>query len=52
VEFTNADGSLFVQGPCCGASEADWTPISQFEFVVVKVAGSQFVVLQLPPLMP
>ena len=52
VAFSNADGSLFEQGPCCGADEADWAPVSQFEFVVIKVAGGKFVVRQLPPLLP
>jgi len=52
VTFENADGSLFEQGPCCGASEADWAPVSQFEFVVVKVAEGKFVVRQLPPILP
>lgn len=39
VEFTNTDASLFVQGPCCGASEEEMPPRSQFEYEVVRRDG-------------
>jgi len=35
VELQNPDGTLFVLGPCCGASPAEVPPLTQFEFVVI-----------------
>ena len=35
VEFSNADGSLFVLGPCCGSNETEMPPVSQFEYTVL-----------------
>lgn len=52
VEFSNPDGSLFVLGPCCGATETEMPSVSQFEFRVDRVAGSKFVVLDAPPYVP
>jgi hypothetical protein len=51
VEFANADGSLFVLGPCCGATETEMPPVSQFEYTVTKV-GEKFFVQGLPPYVP
>ena len=34
VEFKQKDGSLFVLGPCCGASATEMPPQSQFEYIV------------------
>jgi len=51
VEFMNEDGSLFVRGPCCGATEAEMPPQSQFTFTVVKV-GDRFLVQELPVYVP
>lgn len=34
VEFNNPDGSLFVRGPCCGATEAEMPSQSVFPFTV------------------
>jgi len=51
VEFTNDDGSPFVRGPCCGASETDMPPQSQFSYTVKKVDG-RFLVQGLPVAVP
>jgi hypothetical protein len=37
VEFTNDDGSLFVLGPCCGATEMEMSPKTQFVYTVKRV---------------
>ena len=52
VEFNNPDGSLFVLGPCCGATETEMPPVSQFEFTVTRNAHGRFVVLNTPPYVP
>ena len=52
VEFNNADGSLFILGPCCGANETEMPPVSQFEYKVTRSASRQFVVMDLPPYVP
>ena len=49
VEFTDADGALFAQGPCCG--EEDGASFSSFLFRVVKTEIG-FAVLDLPPYVP
>lgn len=52
VEFSNPDGSLFVRGPCCGASETEMPPQSRFEFAVTRNAEGNFRVLNTPPYVP
>jgi len=52
VQFQNDDGSLFVLGPCCGASETEQPPVSLFEVRVMQVAEGEFRVLDMPPYMP
>jgi hypothetical protein len=52
VEFNNPDGSLFVLGPCCGATETEMPPISQFEFTVSRSVTHRFVVMNTPPYVP
>ena len=52
VEFSNPDGSLFVQGPCCGGNETDFPPESQFPFRVVKDAKGKFTVMDMPVYTP
>lgn len=52
VEFSNPDGSLFVRGPCCGASETDMPPQSQFEYAVTRNSDGRFVVMDMPPGVP
>lgn len=45
------DGTLFVQGPCCGATETEEPPQSQFTFTVKK-ADNRFLVEELPVYVP
>ena len=52
VEFSNPDGSLFVLGPCCGASETEMPSESLFEYRVMKTAENKFLVLDLPLYVP
>lgn len=52
VEFLNADGTLFVLGPCCGGNETDFPPQSVFYFTVMKVDNDKFVVMDMPPYAP
>jgi hypothetical protein len=49
VEFSNDDGTLFRQGPCCGETEG--ASVSIFSFYAEKAADG-FVVMELPPYMP
>ena len=49
IEFNNPDGSLFVQGPCCG--ETSGPSISRFVFSVLPT-GSPWQVMELPPYVP
>jgi hypothetical protein len=51
VEFRNPDGSLFVLGPCCGASEEEMPPVSHFDMYVIERNGEYFVT-SLPVLVP
>ncbi len=51
VEFENADGRLFVRGPCCGASETEMPSQSVFAYDVV-LSGEAFKVQQLPVYVP
>jgi heat shock protein HslJ len=51
VEFAQDDGSLFTRGPCCGVTETEMPPVSQFAYTVRKVNG-QFLVQELPVYVP
>ena len=52
VEFSSLDGSLFVQGPCCGSNETEMPPVSQFEYSVARNANGKFLMMELPPYVP
>jgi len=52
VEFLNADGTLFVLGPCCGADEINSPPQSVFYLTVLKVEPDRFAVMDMPPYVP
>jgi hypothetical protein len=49
VEFSNPDGTLFHQGPCCG--ETGGPSFTRFLFVVMKTE-SGYAVMDLPPYVP
>jgi hypothetical protein len=51
VEFQNEDGSLFILGPCCGATEEIMPSRSEFEYSVMELEG-RFKVLELPVFVP
>lgn len=52
VDLLNADGTLFVLGPCCGGNETEFPPQSIFYFTVVKVDKDKFIVMNMPPYAP
>jgi len=52
VEFLNEDGSQFVLGPCCGATEEEMPSQSDFYFTVLKNGDGNFVVMDMPPYAP
>ncbi len=52
VSFANPDGSLFILGPCCGATEEEMPPISAFTVHVVCDPDGICRVLDLPPYVP
>jgi hypothetical protein len=52
AEFYNADGILFVRGPCCGGDETDSPLQSSFDFKVIKDGAGKFQVMDLPPYVP
>ncbi len=51
VEFVNDDGTPFVLGPCCGATEEEMPPQREFTFTVTKV-DNRFLVQDLPVYVP
>ncbi len=52
VEFSLEDGSLFVLGPCCGATSTEMPPVSSFAFRVRPDPVGNYSVLDLPPYVP
>jgi hypothetical protein len=52
VEFQNEDGSLFVQGPCCGGNETDTPSKSVFMITVIEDDDANFLVMDMPPYLP
>jgi hypothetical protein len=52
LEFSNPDGSLFVLGPCCGASETEMPPVSQFDCSVEESNEGDYRVMCLPVYVP
>lgn len=52
VEFLNEDGTLFIRGPCCGASPADQPPQSVFLYIVTWSPRGAFLVMEMPPYVP
>ena len=52
VEFSLEDGSLFVLGPCCGATSTEMPPVSSFAFRVRSGPTGSYSILDLPPYVP
>jgi hypothetical protein len=52
VEFANPDGSTFVRGPCCGATEEEMPPESSFMAEVLCQDDGVCLVMTLPPYVP
>lgn len=52
VSFANPDGSLFVLGPCCGATKEEMPPVSVFTISVICEPEGTCLVLDLPPYVP
>jgi hypothetical protein len=52
VNFANPDGSLYIMGPCCGASEEVSPPKSNFLIHVICETEDICRVLDLPPYVP
>jgi len=52
VKFQNADGTPFIQGPCCGQTEAESPSKPSFDITVSQNAAGQFVVMDMPPYVP
>ena len=52
VSYVNPDGSRFVLGPCCGATEEEMPPVDVFIVRVNCKTGGECQVLDLPPYVP
>lgn len=52
VNFANPDGSLYIMGPCCGASEEVSPPKSNFVIHVICETEDVCRVVDLPPYVP
>jgi hypothetical protein len=52
VELSLPDGTLFVRGPCCGATSTEMPDQSVFPFRVQPASDGGFAVLDLPPYVP
>jgi hypothetical protein len=51
VEFLPRDGERVAQEPCCGASETEMPPQTQFDYTVVRVAD-RLLIQELPVYVP
>lgn len=52
VHFANADGSLFIQNPCCGEDLTTTPPVSEFKYEVRRNDQGKFQVMDMPPYVP
>jgi hypothetical protein len=52
VQFKNEDGSLFVLGPCCGATATEMPPLDTFLIAVETTSEGRYVVMDLPVYVP
>ena len=51
IELKTSQGDLFVLGPCCGATEEEMPPVSQFQ-MTVAYSNNAYRVMDLPPYVP
>jgi hypothetical protein len=51
VQFKRADGSIFILGPCCGATEEEMPSQKEFNFKVKKI-NNEFKVITTPIYVP
>jgi hypothetical protein len=51
VNFINQDGSIFVLGPCCGATEEEMPSVQEFDYQVWKF-GEDYKVVTPPQYVP
>jgi hypothetical protein len=51
IEFQNEDGTVFILGPCCGATEEEMPPRSNFDYPVTLREG-KYQVMELPVFVP
>ncbi|MHB1132750.1 MAG: zf-HC2 domain-containing protein [Chloroflexota bacterium] len=51
VQFSNEDTSLFVIGPCCGATPEQMPPRTEFNYIVIRTEG-RYVVQGTPVYVP
>jgi hypothetical protein len=52
VQFQNADGTQFIQGPCCGEDATTSPPVSEFKYTVTKTENGSYLVMDMPPYVP
>jgi hypothetical protein len=52
VQFNLPGGTLFVRGPCCGATSTEMPDESTFTFRARPKTDGDFVILDLPPYVP
>ncbi len=51
IEYKTNQGDLFILGPCCGATEEEMPPVSQFQ-MTVAYSNNAYQVMDLPPYVP
>lgn len=52
IEFMQADGSLFIQGACCGEDPASVVPQTTFIYRVLETVKREYLVMDLPVYIP
>jgi hypothetical protein len=52
VTYRNPDDTQFVRGPCCGATEEEMPPVTEFEVHITCTEGGTCQILDLPPYVP
>lgn len=52
VQYRNEDGSLFVLGPCCGATATEMPPVDTFSVTLETTSDGRLLVMDLPVYVP